>query len=290
MIPRELLKKIRRIEIRTRHMVQELFGGEYHSVFKGQGMDFAEVREYSAGDEVRSIDWNVSARMGHPFVKVFEEERELTVILAVDLSASGRFGSQALKRDWMAELGAVLAFSAIRNQDKVGLLLFSDRVETYVPPAKGTRHALRVIRDLLYFQPVGTGTRIDNALQHLGRVQSRKAIVFLLSDFLDEGFERSLKVLGRHHDLIAVSIRDPFEDMLPPLGLLHVEDPETGERHWIDCASPRARAAFTTAETERRAGLERLFTQARVDHIPISTAEDFVLPVSRFFRMRSRRR
>ena len=290
MIPRELLRKIRRIEIRTRHVVQTLFGGEYHSVFKGQGMDFAEVREYMAGDEVRSIDWNVSARMGHPFIKVFQEERELTVILAVDLSASGRFGSQALKRDWMAELGAVLAFSAIRNQDKVGLLLFSDRVETFVPPAKGSRHALRVIRDLLYYQPTGTGTRIDGALEHLGRVLGKKAIVFLVSDFLDTGFESSLKVLSRRHDLIAVSVRDPFEEMLPPVGLLQVEDPESGERHWLDCSSPRARTAFQQNEIERRSALERLFTQARVDHIPIRTDEDYVLPVSRFFRMRSRRR
>ncbi len=290
MVPREVLRRVRRIEIRTRHMVQELFGGEYHSVFRGQGMDFSEVREYTPGDEVRSIDWNVSARMGHPFVKVFQEERELTVLLAVDLSASGDFGSARLKREWMAELGAVLAFSALRNQDKVGLLLFSDRIETYVPPAKGSTHSLRLIRDLLAYEPRGTGTRIAPALDHIARLQRKKAIVFLLSDFLDEGFERPLRSLARRHDLIAVSIRDPFEWQLPPVGLLHVEDPESGERHWLDTRDPALRRSFEEGENEARRQLERLFSQAGVDHIALSTTEDYVLPVTRFFRMRSRRR
>ncbi len=291
MIPKEVLKKIRRIEIRTRHVVQNLFGGEYHSAFKGRGMDFAEVREYVPGDEVRSIDWNVSARMAAPFVKVFREERELTVILAVDLSASGFFGSSELaKRDLVAELGAVLAFSAIRNRDKVGLLLFSDRIESHVPPARGSRHVLRIVRDLLYYRPEGRGTRIAFALSHLSRVQKKRAIVFLISDFQDAGFEKELRALKRRHDLIAVSVRDPLEEELPPVGLLQLEDLESGRRGWVDAADPRFREDYAGRIREDRRRLERLLSSSRVDHVALRTDRDYVPPMDRFFRMRSRRR
>ena len=291
MIPRELLKRIRRIEIRTRHIVQNLFGGEYHSAFKGHGMDFDEVREYYPGDEVRAIDWNVSARMGQPFVKVFREERELTVILAVDLSASDYFGSQSQsKRELIAELGAVLAFSAIRNRDRVGLLLFSDRVEHYVPPAKGNRHVLRLIRDLLYFEPQGRGTRITTGLEHLARVQKKKAIVFLLSDFRDTDYTPALRALRRKHDLVALSVRDPWEDELPKAGLLRVQDLESGQRRWVDTACPRTREAYRTSARRHREELTHTLRRLRIDQVELSAGEDYARPLNRFFRNRSRRR
>lgn len=289
-LPRELLAQVRRIEIRTRGRVRDLFAGEYHSAFKGQGMDFAEVREYAAGDEVRSIDWNVSARMGAPFVKVFQEERELTVLLAVDLSASGLFGSaEKSKREQMAELGAVLAFSAIRNRDKVGLLLFSDRVERHVPPAKGSSHGLRIVRDLLGFEPDGRGTDIAAALVRLRRAQRRRAVIFLVSDFIGEGWQTPLTSLARRHDVVAVSVRDPLEEELPPFGLVRLEDLETGRRRWLDAGDPAQRERWRRRWSERRRRLVEDLRAAGVDHVELVAGEDLTRPLDRFFRLRNRR-
>lgn len=290
-LERELLAQVRRIEILTRGRVRNLFAGEYHSAFRGQGMDFAEVREYAEGDDVRAIDWNVSARMGTPFVKVFQEERELTVLLAVDLSASGLFGSAARsKREQMAELGAVLAFSAIRNRDKVGLLLFSDRVERHVPPAKGTSHGLRIVRDLLGHRPEGQGTDIASALVRLRRIQRRRAVIFLVSDFIGEGWQLPLKLLARRHDVIAVSTRDPLEEQLPPFGLLRLQDLETGRRRWLDSGDPAVRRTWTERWTARRRRLTEDLRAAGVDHVELVVGEDLTRPLDRFFRQRGRRK
>ena len=231
MIPREILKKIRQIEIRTNRLVNDTLGGAYHSVFKGQGMNFEEVREYQPGDEVRSIDWNVTARFGHPYIKKFKEERELTVILIVDVSASGQFGSvRQTKNELTAELAAVLAFSAIRNNDKVGLIMFTDQIEKYVPPKKGRRHVLRVIREILAFQPKGRGTNLRAALDYLNHVQSRRAVTFVLSDFQvedEEAVRKKLRVASKRHDVVALSLRDPREEELPAVGLVELRDSET---------------------------------------------------------------
>src|ERR1700694_4214611 len=235
MLPRDVLRQIRRVQIRARRAVEDLLGGEYHSVFKGMGMVFEEVREYQPGDDVRMIDWNVTARFGTPFIKRFVEERELTVVLLVDCSASQRSGTHyQQKREVAAELAAVLAFSAIANNDKVGLVCCTDRVERFVPPRKGTRHVLRLIRDVLFFQPQRRGTSLREAIDYLNRVLHRRAIIFLLSDFLDRDFEGALKRTGRRHDLIAVRISDPREEELPAVGLLELEDAETGERLLLD--------------------------------------------------------
>jgi uncharacterized protein (DUF58 family) len=290
MIPREILKKVRRIEISTRGVVNEVFAGEYQSVFKGQGMTFSEVREYQYGDDLRSIDWNVTARTGAPFVKVYEEERELTVILVVDVSASGNFGTrERLKGEVAVEISAVLGFSAIKNNDKIGLILFSDRIEKFVPPRKGRRHVLRVLRELLYHQPTGRGTSIAGALEYLNRVVSRRAVVFLVSDFLGEGFTKPLSVAGKRHDLIAIRMGDIREEEIPPLGLVDLEDPESGQRLVINTSSREFREAFRE-ETERmRRALDRDFLRCQVDVIDIQTGTDYVKPLMRFFRQRMRR-
>src|SRR5437867_2370949 len=238
MLPRELLRQVRRLQLRAKRAVEDLLGGEYRSVFKGAGLAFEEVREYQPGDDIRSIDWNVTARMGHPFIKRFIEERELTVMLLVDCSGSHQFGTRLQqKREVAAELAAVLAFSAISNNDKVGLVEFTDRVERFVPPRKGTRHVLRLIRDVLFFQPTHRGTSIREGLDYLNRVLHRRTIVFMLSDFLDKDFEKSLKRTGRRHDLIAIRIADRREEELPAVGLLELEDAETGERMLLDTGS-----------------------------------------------------
>src|SRR5438128_2302092 len=235
MLPREVIRQIRRLHVKARRAVEDLLGGEYHSVFKGRGIAFEEVREYQPGDDVRAIDWNVTARMGHPFIKRFIEERELTVMLLVDCSASHHFGTGRYeKREVAAELAAILAFSAISNNDKVGLIAFTDAIERFVPPRKGTRHVLRLIRDVLYFQPQRRATSLHEGLDYLNRVLRRRSIVFLLSDFIDRGFERVLKRTGRRHDLIAIRIADPREDELPPVGLLELEDAETGRHVVVD--------------------------------------------------------
>jgi uncharacterized protein (DUF58 family) len=290
MIPREILKEVRRIEISTRGLVNEVFSGEYHSVFKGRGMSFAEVREYQYGDDIRSIDWNVTARTGAPFVKIFEEERELTVMLLVDVSASGDFGTkQKLKSQVAVEICALLAFSAIKNNDKVGLIIFSDHVEQFVPPRKGRRHVLRVLRELLYHEPKGRGTDIGAALEYLAHVQRKRAVTFLVSDFRDEGFDRALAVAGRRHDLVAVRIGDEREQELPPLGYVELEDPESGRRVVVNTSSRVFRSAFRAVETSRKEALDRALRRSKVDVIDISTGEPWVKPLMRFFQGRMRR-
>jgi uncharacterized protein (DUF58 family) len=291
MIPREILKQVRRIEISTRGLVNEVLSGEYHSVFKGRGMNFAEVREYQYGDDIRSIDWNVTARTGAPFVKVFEEERELTVMLLVDVSASGDFGTrERLKGEVAVEICALLAFSAIKNNDKVGLIIFSDHVEKFVPPRKGKRHVLRVLRELLYHQPEGRGTDIRAALDYLNHVQRKKAVTFLVSDFRDGGFEKSLAVAGRRHDLIAVRMGDLREREIPSVGLLELEDPETGERLVVNTSDARFRSSFSERSRAARQELDRTLRRSKVDVIDIETGEPYVRPLMRFFQDRLRRR
>ncbi len=290
MIPREILKQVRRIEISTRGLVNEVFSGEYHSVFKGRGMNFAEVREYQYGDDIRSIDWNVTARNGSPFVKIFEEERELTVMLVVDVSASGDFGSrERLKGEVAVEICALLAFSAIKNNDKVGLIIFSDRIEKFVPPRKGRRHVLRVLRELLYHRPEGRGTDITGALEYLTHVQRKKAVTFLVSDFRDSGFDKALAVAGRRHDLIAVRPGDARERELPPLGYVDLEDPETGERVVVNTSNPQFRMAYATRVANERSELDRSLRKSKVDVIDIETGEPYVRPLMRFFQDRARR-
>ncbi len=290
MLARDLLAKVRRIEIASRRKVSEALAGEYVSAFRGEGMEFAEVREYVPGDEVRSIDWNVTARAGRPYVKRFVEERERTVFFAVDMSGSMNFGSAArLKREMAAELAAVLAFSAVESGDRVGLLVYTDRVESHIPPRKGRRHALRVIRDILVYRPEGRRTRTDLALDHALRSLRRHSILFLVSDFLDEGYERNLRIAGNKHDVIAVTIRDPREEALPALGLFQVVDPETGDARLIDTGSRRVRRDWS--ERARRAAERRrsVFSRAGVDHLELGTGADFVEPLLAFFRKRERR-
>jgi uncharacterized protein (DUF58 family) len=290
MIPRELAKKIRYIQIYTSKAVNDVLAGEYHSVFKGQGMEFEEVREYQIGDEVRSIDWNVTARMGEPFVKRFREERELTVLFAVDLSASGDFGStDKLKNEVAAEICALLAFSAIKNNDKVGLVVFTDTVELFVPPAKGTSHVLRLIRDLLNFKPRQARTDIAAAIDYLGRVARKRAVVFLVSDFMESGFERSLRALGKRHDVIAVSIADPVELRMPDVGLVELEDAETGELIQIDTSSAAFRKRYQGLGADRAGKLQEMFRGMDIDQIEILTGRDYVRDLVGFFRTRERR-
>lgn len=290
MNPREILKQVRRIELSTRGLVNDVLSGEYHSVFKGRGMNFAEVREYQYGDDIRTIDWNVTARNGSPFVKIHEEERELTVMLVVDLSASGDFGTRGrFKAEVAVEICALLAFSATRNNDKVGLIIFTDRVEKFVPPRKGRRHVLRVLRELLYHRPEGKGTDIAAALDYLNHVQRRRAVTFLVSDFQDEDFEKPLAVAGRRHDLVAVRLHDEREMELPPLGILAMEDPETGERIMVDTSRPAFRKRFSETVAARREALNRRLRRSKVDVIDIETGEPYDRPLMRFFRERARR-
>ena len=290
MIPREILKKVRQIEIRTNREVTDVLGGQYHSVFKGRGMEFEEVREYLPGDEFRAIDWNVTARFGHPFIKKFKEERELTVMLVVDVSASGQFGSgRQSKNELAAELAAILAFSAIRNNDKVGVILFTDRIEKYVAPKKGRRHVLRVVREILAFQPTGHGTNIAGALDYLNRVQHRRAVTFVLSDFQDTGFDKKLRLAGKRHDIVVLNLCDPREEELPAVGLVELRDAETGERAVVDTFDRQVRAAFADLANARLTRLVETFRSASVDQIEIHTDRDYILPLVKFFRMRGRR-
>ena len=290
MIPKELAKKIRFIEIHTKRAVNDVLAGEYHSVFKGRGMEFDEVREYTPGDEIRTIDWNVTARTGQPYVKRYVEERELTVLFMVDLSASGTFGTrQKLKNEVAAEVCALLAFSAIKNNDKVGLIIFTDIIELYIPPGKGTSHVLRLIRDLLNFKPRQTRTDIAQAIDYLGRISHRKAVVFLVSDFLAEGYQKPLGIVARRHDLIAVSITDPREKELPKIGLIELEDAETGETVVLDSSSHFIRQRYRAIALERAARLAESFRSSGVDHIPVLTGRDYVRDLVGFFRARERR-
>lgn len=289
-IPRELLKKVKQIEISTRHVVNEVFSGEYHSVFKGRGMEFAEVREYQHGDDVRTIDWNVSARMGHPYVKQFEEERELTVMLLVDVSSSGSFGTTTQqKREVAAELSAVLAFSAIKNNDKVGLIIFSDKIDKFIPPRKGKKHGLRVIREILFHKPQESATDLSAALEYLSRVIKRRSTVFLISDFLTENYEKALHVTNRKHDIIALSITDPREITLPSVGMIDLEDAETGESLLIDTGSRTIRDGFYHDALNMHTKRDTFFKSIGVDHINILTDRSYVEPITRFFRMRAKR-
>jgi uncharacterized protein (DUF58 family) len=315
MIPREILKKIRLIELRTNRLVSETLAGQYHSVFKGQGMNFEEVREYQPGDEVRSIDWNVTARMNHPFVKKFFEERELTLMLIVDLSGSGLFGSgDQSKRELAAEIASVLAFSAIRNNDKVGLILFSEGVEKFIPPRKGRRHVLRVIREILYYEPQHRGTDLNSALEFLIRVTPHRAIAVVLSDFLGQTFPTraqidahlrrkvvlsealgqasltALRQANRRHDVVAVQIFDRFETELPALGRLVLKDAETGEVVEINTGDERKRRAFAQRQVKTQAELLRLFRAANIDSIQLRTDQPYAAALGRFFEMREKRR
>jgi len=290
MIPREILKKVRKIEISTRGLVNQVFSGEYQSVFKGRGINFAEVREYQYGDDIRSIDWNVTARTGAPHVKIFEEERELTVMLVVDVSASGDFGSrERMKGDLAVEVCSLLAFSAIKNNDKVGLLIFSDRIEKFVPPRKGRKHVLRVLRELLYHEPQGEKTDIRAALEYLMRVIRRRAVVFVVSDFLAPDFDRPLAVAGRRHDVIAVRVRDRREIDLPPIGLLELEDAESGDRLLVDTSDPTFRRAFARKSAAEHERLDRAFRRSKVDVIDLRPDEPYVKPLMRFFKERAAR-
>jgi uncharacterized protein (DUF58 family) len=290
-VPADVLRQVRLVELRTRGLVNALFTGEYHSVFKGQGMEFAEVREYSDGDEVRAIDWNVTARMGHPFVKRFVEERELTVMLAVDHSGSERFGTaQRFKSELATEIGAVLAMSAIRNNDRVGALLFTDRVEHVVPPGKGRRHVLRLIRDVLVHEPEGRGTDIPAAIDYLAKMLPHRAIIFLISDFVATGLERPLKILAQRHDVVAVTITDPRERELPDIGLARFTDPETGAVVDVDTGNPAIRRKYgeqMQAEVEARTQLLR---RLAIDEVAVRTDQRYVDPLLRFFRLRETRR
>ncbi len=291
MIPKEVLQKVRQIHIRTAKMVNELFAGEYVSTFNGRGMEFEEVREYQAGDDVTTIDWNVTARMGHPFIKRFVEEREMTVMLLVDASGSGKFGSgKILKREQAAELAAVLAFSAIRNNDKVGLIIFTDEVEKYVPPMKGLRHVLRVIREILYFQPSHERTSIASALEFLSSLKVRRTETFLISDIISPDFSKPLKVAARRHDLIAVEVVDPREMELPRVGFVALEDSETGETVTVNTWNKRLRDEYKSLGLARLKKDEQFFRSCGVDRILISTDQPYVMPMERFFRDRRRRR
>jgi uncharacterized protein (DUF58 family) len=291
MLPAETLKKIRRIQIRTSHMVSDLFAGQYHSVFKGQGMEFQEVREYLPGDDIRAIDWNVTARMGHPFIKKFVEERELTVMLVVDISRSNDFGSASqMKRDLAAEVAAVLAFAAIQNNDRVGLILFSGETEHYLPPRKGARHVLRVIRDVLHHRPQKLGTSISAGLDFLNSVANRKTVTFLISDFIDHDYERALAVSAKRHDLIAIQIRDQREQTLVPAGIIEWEDAETGRRVLIDTSSASTRAALEDSSARRQNLLLDTFKKRGVDVIELRTGQPYAMELVRFFKKREKRR
>ncbi len=290
MTPQELLKKIRRIQIRTSHMASDVFAGHYHSAFKGQGMEFEEVREYQPGDDIRNIDWNVTARQGRPFIKRFREEREQTVMLLVDASASQAFGTTGpLKRDVVTEIGATLAFSAITNNDKVGLIIFSDRIENHVQPAKGTRHVLRVIRELLTCTPTGRGTDIAGALEHLNHVLRRRAVVFIVSDFRAPDYEPQLRIARRRHDIVPIIVSDPGERTLPPLGIVEWIDNETGARHVVDTSSRRFREHFAYVATSQRNRIEAMFKRLKSDGIQLTTDESIVDPLTRYFRKREAR-
>jgi uncharacterized protein (DUF58 family) len=315
MIPREILKKIRQIELRTNRLVSETLAGQYHSVFKGQGMNFEEVREYQPGDEVRSIDWNVTARMNHPFVKKFVEERELTLMLVVDASGSGLFGSrEQSKRELAAEIASVLAFSAIRNNDKVGLILFTDTVEKFIPPRKGRRHVLRVIREVLFFEPGRRGTDLNQALEFLMRVTPHRAIAVIVSDFIGSPAVRRqaggralrpqlmlleslaqasfsmLRQANRRHDVVAVQVTDPYELALPALGRLVLEDAETGEIVEVATGDARKRAAFAERQVRAQSDLERVFRTAGIDAIQLRTDQPYTAALGRFFETREKRR
>ncbi len=289
-VPSDVLRQVRRLELRTRRLVDSRFAGDYRSLFKGQGMEFAEVREYQPGDEVRTIDWNVSARMGRPFVKRYVEERELTVMLALDVSGSSEFGTGArFKAELAAELSAVLALAAVRNNDRIGLLCFSDRVEHAVPPRKGRRHALRLLRDLITLRPVGRRTVFATALDRLGRLLPHRSIVFICSDFVGGDLERPLSLLAQRHDVIAIAIEDPAEQTLPDVGVARLRDPESGDVVDVDTSDPAVRAWFAAQIAAETTARRRLFTRLGIDEVLVRTDTGYVEPLLAFFRARARR-
>lgn len=289
-VPPEILRQVKLIELRTRGLVNSVFTGEYRSVFKGQGMEFSEVREYQPGDEVRSIDWNVTARMRRPFVKRYIEERELTVMLVVDLSGSERFGTvKRFKSELASELAAVLAMSAIRNNDRVGVLLFTDRVEHVIPPRKGRRHVLRIIRDLLAFEPVGRGTDMVTAIDYVARMLNEHAIVFIVSDFLEADIDHPLKLLAQRHDVVAVTVEDPSERQLPDIGIARLIDPETGETFEVDTSHPKVRESYSKQVLAEREARKHLLRRLAIDEVAVRTEGGVVEPLLRFFRARETR-
>lgn len=291
MITPELLAQVRRLTIRSRRAVEEVFSGAYRSAFRGQGLEFAEVREYVPGDDIRAIDWNVTARVGHPFVKRFDEERELTVVVALDLSGSLRFGSRArTKRQTAAEAGALVALAAARNRDRVGLLLFTDQIELYLPPSKSRSRALRLVRDMVALEPKGTGTDLGQALAFLGRVLRRRAIVFVISDWITDEFERPLAHLARRHELVVLEVGDPFEASVPPAGLVRVEDLETGRAEWVDLGARRPRAEWRAVQGRRARGLREAFVRGRAGRIALTTDAPVAPALIRHFEARARRR
>jgi len=285
------LKKVRKIEIKTRGLSNHIFSGEYHTVFKGRGMSFSEVREYQFGDDIRSIDWNVTARFGHPFVKVFEEERELTVMLLVDVSQSAFFGTvKQFKNDMITELCAVLSFSAITNNDKVGIIFFSDKIEKFIPPKKGRTHILRIIRELLDFNTEKQGTNISEALRYLNNVMKKRSITFLLSDFIDRNFKDALSIANKRHDVVGIRIYDKGETMLPNIGLVRVRDAESGKMLWLDTASKSVRDAYAKQYRDNYENFRNAFLKSGADQISIRTDESYVNALLRFFRKREARR
>jgi uncharacterized protein (DUF58 family) len=289
-LTKELLKQVRQIEIRTKGLVNQVFSGEYHSVFKGRGMEFSEVREYQFGDDIRNIDWNVTARFGHPFIKIFEEERELTVMMMVDLSGSLIFGTvEKTKQQVAAELSAILAFSALKNNDKVGLILFTDKIEKFVPPRKGRSHVLRIIREVLSFEPEGKTTNLKAALEYLNSTIKKRSIVFLLSDFMDSGYEKILRIIGKKHDLIGVVLNDKRESELPKMGLIKLTDAETGEERWVDTSSIKIQNRLKEVREMMIRKRKSLFISSRLDSIEVQTGDDYVKPLVQFFRLRERR-
>lgn len=284
----EILKNVRKIEIKTKGLSKHIFSGEYHSAFKGRGMSFSEVRDYQYGDDVRNIDWNVTARTGDPHIKVFEEDRELTVMLMVDISKSSGFGtSRQFKNELTAEISAVIAFSAITNNDKVGALLFTDHVEKYIPPKKGRSHILRIIREIIYFKPQSRATRINHALVYLNNIQKKRAIVFILSDFVSPDYSASLAIAQKRHDIIGLRIYDPWEEELPGLGLIECRDPETGEIQFIDSSDRKTRQDYAASYKGQVDHFEKLFKKNKLDHLSIRTGEDYVKALLRFFKTRS---
>ena len=286
----ELLKKVRKIEIKTKGLSNHIFSGEYHTAFKGKGMAFSEVREYQPGDDVRSIDWNVTARYNSPFVKVFEEEREMTVILLIDVSGSSDFGTQTqLKREIATEIAAVLSFSAINNNDKIGVIFFSDKIEKFIPPKKGKSHILRIIRELITFESESKKTNIEVALKYFNNVIKKRAVCFILSDFMDEEFDKSLKIARNKHDIVALRIHDEREEFLPNVGMIKVEDTESGEMRWIDSSNKKVRSDFNSNYREFEKKLKQTLQSSGVDHIDIKTGKDYVKPLMNFFKNRGRR-
>lgn len=284
---KELIKKVRKIEIKTKHLSNQIFSGEYHSAFKGRGMAFSEVREYAVGDEIRTIDWNVTARFNEPFVKVFEEERQLTVMLLVDISASGMFGTRnQLKRETITELCAVLAFSAVSNNDQIGLILFTDKIEKFIPPKKGKSHILRIIRELINFEPTGKATDIALSLKYFTQMIKKKSIAFVLSDFMDEGFADALKIASRKHDVVALKVHDKAEAELPNIGLAQFHDLETGETKWINTSSKKVRNNYRIKQNAQEERVRQLFLKSKTDFAEILTDEEYIKPLMNLFKKR----